>query len=106
VRLQEEVLTDIRNTETQTYPIVKIGIQYWMGRSLEATHYTDGKAITLKKDFTTTAGYYTGKFKDAPQDFYFTIQKLLFQASYHLKDGVFLRNRVGTIKAIYKQRCF
>ena len=70
VRLQEEVLTDIRNTETQTYPIVKIGIQYWMGRSLEATHYTDGKAITLKKDFTTTAGYYTGKFKDAPQDFY------------------------------------
>ena len=71
VRLQEEVLTDIRNTETQTYPIVKIGIQYWMGRSLEATHYTDGKAITLKKDFTTTAGYYTGKFKDAPQDFYF-----------------------------------
>ncbi|EXZ86629.1 fibrobacter succinogenes major domain family protein [Bacteroides fragilis str. B1 (UDC16-1)] len=42
-----------------------------MGRSLEATHYTDGKAITLKKDFTTTAGYYTGKFKDAPQDFYF-----------------------------------
>jgi len=71
VRLQEEVLTDIRNTEPQTYPIVKIGIQYWMGRSLEATHYTDGKAITLKKDFTTTAGYYTGKFKDAPQDFYF-----------------------------------
>lgn len=51
VRLQEEVLTDIRNTETQTYPIVKIGIQYWMGRSLEATHYTDGKAITLKKRF-------------------------------------------------------
>ena len=46
MRLQEEVLTDIRNTETQTYPIVKIGIQYWMGRSLEATHYTDGKAIT------------------------------------------------------------
>ncbi|KAA5083788.1 hypothetical protein F3P51_00245 [Bacteroides fragilis] len=72
VRLQEEVLTDIRNTETQTYPIVKIGIQYWMGRSLEATHYTDGKVITFKKDFTTTAaGYYTGKYTDAIQSFYF-----------------------------------
>ena len=71
VRLQEDVLTDIRNTETKTYPIVKIGIQYWMGRSLEATRYTDGKTITLKKDFTATAGYYTGKYQDAPQNFYF-----------------------------------
>ena len=71
VRLQEDVLTDIRNTETKIYPIVKIGIQYWMGRSLEATRYTDGKTITLKKDFTATAGYYTGKYQDAPQNFYF-----------------------------------
>ena len=71
VRLQEDVLTDIRNTETKTYPIVKIGIQYWMGRSLEAARYTDGKTITLKKDFTATAGYYTGKYQDAPQNFYF-----------------------------------
>ena len=71
VRLQEDVLTDTRSTETKSYPIVKIGTQYWMGRSLEATCYTDGKAITFKKDFTTTAGYYTGKYQDASQDFYF-----------------------------------
>ena len=32
-----------------------------------------GKAINFKKKkfLQTTAGYYTGKFKDAPQDFYF-----------------------------------
>lgn len=60
VRLQEEVLTDIRNTETKTYPIVKIGIQYWMGRSLEATRYTDGNIIKEIKDLQINmSGYLT-----------------------------------------------
>lgn len=71
VSLQEDVLTDIRNKEIKVYPIVKIGMQYWMGSSLETAYYTDGEAITLKKDFTTEAGYYTGKYKDALRDFYF-----------------------------------
>ena len=104
MRLQEEVLTDIRNTETQTYPIVKIGIQYWMGRSLEATHYTDGKAITLKKDFTTTAGYYTGKFKDAPQDFYFyNSESCYFRQAITSRMEYSYETEWETIKAIYKQ---
>ena len=60
VRLQEEVLTDIRNTETKTYPIVKIGIQYWMGRSLEATRYTDDNIIKEIKDLQINmSGYLT-----------------------------------------------
>lgn len=60
VRLQEDVLTDIRNTETKTYPIVKIGIQYWMGRSLEATRYTDGNIIKEIKDLQINmSGYLT-----------------------------------------------
>ena len=59
-RLQEDVLTDIRNTETKTYPIVKIGIQYWMGRSLEATRYTDGNIIKEIKDLQINmSGYLT-----------------------------------------------
>lgn len=58
--MQEEVLTDIRNTETKTYPIVKIGIQYWMGRSLEATRYTDGNIIKEIKDLQINmSGYLT-----------------------------------------------
>lgn len=95
MRLQEEILTDIRNTETQTYPIVKIGIQYWMGRSLEATHYTDGKAITLKKILQQQQAITPANLKMHLKTFTFTIQKLLFQASYHLKDGVFLPKPSG-----------
>lgn len=51
IRLQEDVLTDIRSTETKSYPIVKIGTQYWIGRSLEATRYTDGSSINEIKDY-------------------------------------------------------
>ena len=60
IRLQEDVLTDIRSTETKSYPIVKIGTQYWIGRSLEATRYTDGSSINEIKDYQMNIpGYFT-----------------------------------------------
>lgn len=60
IRLQEDVLTDIRSTETKSYPIVKIGTQYWIGRSLEATRYTDGSSINEIKDYQMNLpGYFT-----------------------------------------------
>lgn len=60
ISVTEKILTDIRGNETISYPIVKIGTQYWMRENLSATKYNDGGAITnnssdLKK---TTAGYY------------------------------------------------
>ncbi|NDW13435.1 hypothetical protein D0T50_11095 [Bacteroides sp. 214] len=51
---KEFTLTDIRGTESITYPITKIGTQYWMAANLQTTKYSDGTAIALKDDFTGT----------------------------------------------------
>lgn len=97
MRLQEEVLTDIRNTETQTYPIVKIGIQYWMGRSLEATHYTDGKAITLKKILQQQQPDIIPANTLMPfKVFISIIVPLSLPVSYHLRDGRSRQNQIGS----------
>ena len=37
------VITDVRNAETNVYPIVKIGTQYWMGRHLNTVYYNKNK---------------------------------------------------------------
>ena len=60
IQAKESMLTDIRGAETNIYPIVKIGTQYWMQENLKTTKYNDATAITnnttnLSK---TTAGYY------------------------------------------------
>lgn len=55
----ECLLTDIRETETVSYPIVKIGTQYWMGENLNTKKYNDGKSISKITDMKkTAAGYY------------------------------------------------
>lgn len=53
------VLTDIRGSETITYPIVKIGTQYWMRENLSTTQYNSGGRITQITTLTqATAGYF------------------------------------------------
>ncbi|WP_158499889.1 FISUMP domain-containing protein [Sphingobacterium paucimobilis] len=37
------VIEDVRNSETQIYPIVKIGTQYWMGKNLNTMYYNQNK---------------------------------------------------------------
>ncbi len=57
---QASVIKDIRSTESITYPIVKIGTQYWMRENLQAIKYNDATPISLITDLTKTgAGYYT-----------------------------------------------
>ena len=54
------MLTDTRGADTNIYPIVKIGTQYWMQENLKTTKYND--ATTIANNTTnltkTTAGYY------------------------------------------------
>lgn len=54
------MLTDIRGAETNIYPIVKIGTQYWMQENLKTTKYNDATAITNNATNLSkiTAGYY------------------------------------------------
>ncbi|WP_418982992.1 FISUMP domain-containing protein [Alistipes sp.] len=37
------LIEDVRNEETNVYPIVKIGTQYWMGRHLNTAYYNANK---------------------------------------------------------------
>lgn len=37
------VITDVRKDETNVYPIVKIGTQYWMGKHLNTVYYNKSK---------------------------------------------------------------
>lgn len=42
------VINDVRSkTDTQTYKVVKIGVQYWMDSNLKAVTLRDGTSITL-----------------------------------------------------------
>lgn len=43
--LVPQMLVDKRGTETISYPIVKIGCQYWMAENLRAEHFANGTAI-------------------------------------------------------------
>lgn len=49
INVSSYVIRDIRNGGLQTYPIVKIGAQYWMKEDLKATYYNDNKSIPLKE---------------------------------------------------------
>lgn len=54
-----DILTDIRGSETVSYPIVKIGTQYWMRENLNTTQYNSGGRIAQITTLTqSSAGYY------------------------------------------------
>ena len=58
IEIKADILTDIREDESITYPIIKIGTQYWQRGNMKATYYISGEPITLKTDFSTeSAGY-------------------------------------------------
>lgn len=71
VWLEKDMLTDIRGQEKIVYPIVKIGMQYWMAANLRAIKYTDGKNIVNKNKSTNqSAGHYSGTFNNSKVIFY------------------------------------
>lgn len=59
INVSSYMIRDIRNGTLQTYPIVKIGTQYWMKEDLQATYYRDSKkALSPKTTLGTGAGYF------------------------------------------------
>jgi uncharacterized protein (TIGR02145 family) len=54
----EQRLIDVRGDEVNYYPLVKIGTQCWTCSNLKAKYYTNGKNITKKTTYTTTAAGY------------------------------------------------
>lgn len=51
-------IRDIRNGKLQTYPIVKIGTQYWMKEDLQTAYYLDKTLLSFKTKLGEGAGYF------------------------------------------------
>lgn len=49
VNVSSYTIRDIRNGILQSYPIVKIGTQYWMREDLQTAYYNDSKNIPIQK---------------------------------------------------------
>jgi len=47
--VEPHLIVDARNSESNTYPIVKIGAQYWMGKNLNTVYYRNGSPITTNR---------------------------------------------------------
>lgn len=58
INISSYVIRDIRNGQLQTYPIVKIGTQYWMKEDLQATMFKNGTSLPLKTELGTGARYF------------------------------------------------
>lgn len=58
INVSSHVIRDIRNGTLQTYPIVKIGTQYWMKEDLQVTHYNDSRSIPLIQTLGGGEGYF------------------------------------------------
>lgn len=61
VNISIHTIRDMRDGNLQTYPIVKIGTQYWMKEDLQATCYNDGQSIPLRENLGEGEGYFTWK---------------------------------------------
>lgn len=69
--LRADLLVDVRGSESQTYRLVKIGLQYWTADNIRATKFTDGTDIVAFGEndgaawnANTTGAYISGEDAD------------------------------------------
>lgn len=67
INIISHTIRDLRNGSIKQYPIVKIGMQYWMKENLQATTYRDDTTIKRITEFGHGAGY----FHSTEQETYF-----------------------------------
>ena len=70
INISSYTLRDVRKNEPQTYPIVKIGTQYWMGEDLRATQYRNGTPLEQIHQLGK-AGYLIYEHEESKQKCYF-----------------------------------
>lgn len=58
INVSNYVIRDIRNGVLTTYPIVKVGTQYWMKENLKATYYNDNQSIPKMSELGAGDGYF------------------------------------------------
>lgn len=75
INISSYTLRDLRGGELQTYPIVKVGTQYWMGEDLKTTRYRSGVALT-KVTQLGKAGYLIHE-EDNQEYYFYTGEALL-----------------------------
>ena len=68
INVSSYMIRDIRNGTLHTYPIVKIGTQYWMKEDLQAIYYRNSKKALLPKN---TLGTGAGYFQDSDKKLFF-----------------------------------
>lgn len=64
ININNYIIRDIRNGKLQTYPIVKIGTQYWMKQDLQAISFQNGTLLPLETKLGTGARYFKNKTED------------------------------------------
>lgn len=69
VSIHSDVLRDVRERVVGTYPIVKIGTQYWMRKNLATSLYSDG--VTIPKLTKMLEGG-NGYLFSAPEDYFYS----------------------------------
>jgi uncharacterized protein (TIGR02145 family) len=70
---------DSRNVQARSYPVVKIGTQYWLSENLSTTVYSDGSSIAQQTTLNGAPGYFHA---NGSNDYFYNGEALSSPLSY------------------------